>query len=315
MRRIPAVPRSSASWPARLRLSLPTAIVLVVQTTLFVPSSLAGQTGDLDGIIDLHAHAAPDSRGPRSVNAFEAARLAQRHGMRAMLLKNHYTETASQAYLVSQLVPGIELYGGIVLNRSVGGINPAAVANMAAITGNLGRMVWLPTFDSENNAPGSENVPVTREGVVLPEVRRVFEVMQENDLALATGHIRPEESLLVIREARAAGIDRIIVTHPSSALVGMSADMQREAASMGALLEYTLNAVQSAGGFDDLVTHIREVGPENVVITTDLGQVGNPVHADGMRAILPRLAAAGFSRSEIDTMTKRNPARVLGLSP
>ena len=233
--------------------------------------------------------------------------------MRALLLKNHYTETASQAFLVSIEVPGIDVFGGIVLNRSVGGINPAAVENMASITGGHGSVVWLPTFDSQHNAPDFDNVPITRNGALLPEVRRVFEVMSERDLALATGHSSPEEILLVIREAKAAGIDRIIVTHPSSELVGMSLEQQREAAGLGALLEYTLMTVVRDAPIDDFVAQIRAVGPENVVLTTDLGQAGNPVPADGLRAALPRLEAAGLSQAEIDMMTKTNPARLLGL--
>ncbi len=57
------------------------------------------------------------------------------------------------------------------------------------------------------------------------------------------------------------------------------------------------------------------MGPEYVVLTTDLGQVGNPVHADGLRMILPRLRQMGFTQREIDQMFKENPARVLGLGP
>lgn len=240
--------------------------------------------------------------------------MARRHGMRAILIKNHYTETASQAYLVSEIVPGIDVYGGIVLNRSVGGINPVAVESMASTTGRLGRMVWLPTFDSEHNSPDSDNVPITRNGELLPEVVEVFDVMREYDLALATGHVSPEEALLAIREARAAGVERIVVTHPSSGLVDMSVEMQRAAADLGALLEYTVSAALGPGSFEAFTRQIREVGLEDVVLTTDYGQVGNPVPADGMRAILPRLRAAGFSQAEIDTMTRRNPARLLGLN-
>jgi len=216
--------------------------------------------------------------------------------------------------LASLVVPGVEVYGGIVLNRAVGGINPVAVESMASTTGNLGRMVWMPTFNSEDNSPDSENVPVTRNGELLPEVRQVFEVIREYDLALATGHVSPEEGLLLIREARAAGIGRIIVTHPASALVGMSLEMQRGAADLGALLEYTVSAALSPWSFEEFTTQIRALGLENVVLTTDFGQVGNPVPADGTRAILPGLRAAGFAQVEIDRMTQHNPARLLGLN-
>ena len=92
---------------------------------------------NLKGAIDLHVHNAPDS-GPRSVDAFEIARIARRYGMRALLFKNHHTHTASLAYFVSQAVEGIGAYGGIVLNRSVGGINPIAVEHMALTTGRFG---------------------------------------------------------------------------------------------------------------------------------------------------------------------------------
>ena len=285
-----------------------------VLACLLLPGAGGAQEAELAGVIDLHVHVAPDSRGPRSVNGFEAAQMAWRHGMRAILIKNHYTETASQAYLVSEIVPGIEVYGGIVLNRSVGGINPVAVESMASTTGRLGRMVWLPTFDSEHNSPDSDNVPITRNGELLPEVVEVFDVMREYDLALATGHVSPEEALLAIREARVAGIERIVVTHPASGLVDMSVEMQRAAADLGALLEYTVSAGLSPGSFEAFTRQIRDVGLEDVVLTTDYGQVGNPVPADGMRAILPRLRAAGFSQAEIDTMTRRNPARLLGLN-
>jgi hypothetical protein len=272
----------------------------------------------LEGMIDLHVHSAPDSIA-RSIDAFETARMARRHGMRALLFKNHYTETASLAYAVAQNVPGIEAYGGIALNRSVGGINPAAVERMAPLTGGQGRVVWLPTFDSEHQHltvnPNANHVPISRDGALLPAVLDVLDAIAAHRLALATGHSSPAESLAVIRAARERGIDRIIVTHPSSALVRMPVETQREAARLGALLEYPIAHAMPIGEipFDEFITQIRSVGPAYVVLSTDLGQVGNPVHTDGFAAFLPRLTEAGFTEGEIDTMTRSNPARLLGL--
>jgi hypothetical protein len=281
---------------------------------LLLPTVVAAQ---LEGVIDLHVHAAPDSIG-RSIDAFETARMARREGMRAMLFKNHYTETASLAYLVSQAVPGIDLYGAIALNRSVGGVNPVAVERMAMMHGGLGRLVFMPTFDSEyghvRNAPNPNFVSVSRDDRLLPEVEAVLDVIEAHGLALATGHSSPAESLALIRAAKARGIDRIIVTHPSSPLIGMSVADQREAARLGALLEYPIAlALEDDSGFDEFVSLLREVGVDNVVLSTDLGQVGNPVHTDGFNAVLPRLERAGFTKTELDVMTRRNPARLLGL--
>lgn len=58
---------------------------------------------------------------------------------------------------------------------------------------------------------------------------------------------------------------------------------------------------------------IRKVGPEHCALSSDLGQAGNPLHPDGFEAFLKALAAAGFSKRELDLMSKTNPARVLGL--
>src|ERR1700704_2399030 len=99
-------------------------------------STTHGQAA-LTGVIDIHAHSDPDSR-PRSIDAIDLA------------LKNHYESTAALAYVVRKEVPGIEIFGGIDLNRSVGGINPEAIERMVLLKGGWGKVIWMPTFDAEN---------------------------------------------------------------------------------------------------------------------------------------------------------------------
>ncbi len=289
--------------------------------SIALPCSVAAQ---LQGVVDLHVHCAPDS-GPRAVDAFEVARLARRHDMRALLFKNHYTQTASLAYLVAQAVPGVEVFGGIALNRSVGGLNPVAVERMAASTDGYGRVVWMPTFDSEHYhrvvEPNPQHVPVSKDGKLLPEVLVVLDVMVKHDLALATGHSSPAESLLLIAAAKAKGIERIIVTHPQPPPVAMSVADQKKAAALGAFLEYPFNSTLPAdpkwggGGssLDEYAASIREVGVDHVILSSDLGQPMNPVHTEGLKAYFEGLLERGFTQPEIDRMAKRNPAAFLGL--
>ena len=280
----------------------------------------------LKGAIDLHVHTVPDS-GPRSVDALELARIAKRYGMRALLFKNHHTQTASLAYLVNQAVPGIEAYGGIALNNTVGGINPNSVLHMARTTGRFGRVVWMPTRDSEHlsktRTPNPDAVPISKNGDLLPKVKDVLAVIARENLALATGHSSPEESLLLIREAKAMGVDRIVVTHPLAAGIEMTEAQQVEAASLGAFLEYVYNPLMPSdtgkakpnGGYpiETIVSFIRAVGVANAVITSDLGQELNPLHTDGMISFILLLKEHGFSQDEIDRMLKINPAKILGL--
>jgi len=119
---------------------------ILMCAALFVWNAQA-QTLPLDGVIDIHAHTAPDST-PRSIDSIDLARLAKSRGMRAIVLKNHYESTASVAYLVHKEVPGILVFGGIDLNLTVGGMNPTSVEKMALTTGHLGRFVWMATFDT-----------------------------------------------------------------------------------------------------------------------------------------------------------------------
>src|SRR5437763_9960669 len=156
----------------------------------------------LNQVIDIHVHSDPDS-APRSIDAIELARLAKSRGMRGLVLKNHYEPTASLAYVVRKEVPGIEIFGGIDLNRSVGGVNPAAIERMVLIKGGWGRVIWMPTFDAENQVRYSKEsrpfVSVSKNGQLLPEVKEVIALAARHRLMLETGHSSPEECLMIVR--------------------------------------------------------------------------------------------------------------------
>src|SRR5438477_10551132 len=135
----------------------------------------------MDGAIDMHAHSYPDGV-PRSIDAIDLAKLAKSRGMRAVVLKNHYEPTASLAYIVRKEVPGIEIFGGISLDLTVGGVNPAAVEWMTKVKGGYGKVVWLPTYDSENQASreGRPFARVVSNGAVTPEVSKVIAIAAMN---------------------------------------------------------------------------------------------------------------------------------------
>src|SRR5947209_891510 len=221
---------------------LTTLLAVFVLTSIAVPA--LPQT--LNGAIDMHAHSDPDGT-PRAIDAIDLARLAKSRGMRPLILKNHYEPTASLAYIVRKEVPGIEVFGGIDLNRTVGGINTAAVEHMTHVKGGYGRVVWMPTFDAENQVRYSkENRPfvsVSRNGQLLPEVRQVFSIIARNHLVLATGHSSPEEGVMLAREGRRAGIEHIVVTHAMKGPVRMDIGQMKSAAAEGAFLEFDYNAL------------------------------------------------------------------------
>jgi hypothetical protein len=283
------------------------------------PGRNAGTTRTLTGTIDIHVHSAPDNT-PRSVDAIEAAKLARERGMRAIVLKNHYDPTGGLADIVRKEVPGIEVFGGVDLNLSMGGMNPAAVEHMTQVSGGWGRFVWMSTFDAENQVRYSkENRPfvsASRNGELLPEVKQVIAVIAKHNLVLATGHVSPEEVLLLVREGRRQGVQRMVVTHAMNAPVLMDVPGMQEAAKQGALIEFvggSLAAADAAARIDRYAAAIRAIGPEFCVLSSDLGQKANALPTDGFAAFLSALEGRGLTRQDVDRMSKQNPARLLGL--
>src|SRR5882757_7320328 len=168
----------------------------------------------LKGAVDIHVHQDPDS-APRVIDADDVARQAKAAGMRAVVLKNHWEDTASLAYMVRKMVPGIQVFGGITQDLAVGGINIEAVKHMADMKGGYGRIVWLPTFDAQNQVKDKgPEVKVSENGKLLPSVLALLDYIgTRKQLVLETGHVSAEEALMVIKEARARGIEHVVVTH------------------------------------------------------------------------------------------------------
>ena len=124
---------------------------LCVFIAVLALGATSARAQSLNGAIDMHAHSDPDGV-PRSIDAVDLAQLAKSRGMRSIVLKNQYEPTASLAYIVRKEVPGIEVFGGISLDLTVGGVNPAAVEWMTKVKGGYGKVVWLPTYYSEHQA-------------------------------------------------------------------------------------------------------------------------------------------------------------------
>ena len=285
--------------------------------TLLLAATAAAQ--QLNGVIDIHVHCDPDST-PRSIDALDVAKMAKSRGERALVLKNHYEPTESLAYIVRKVVPGIEIFGGIDLNLPVGGVNPAAVEHMTKVKGNLGKVVWMPTFDAENQVRFSkENRPfaaVSKNGQLTAEAKEVIAICARHDLLLETGHSSAAEGLAIIREARRQGVKHIVVTHAIIKPIHMTVPQMKEAASMGAYIEFVYNALIGPNKeftFAEYAADIRAVGPAHCILSSDLGQINNPLHPDGLVAFFAGLRKEGISQAEIDLMSKTNPAMALGL--
>ena len=290
---------------------------LLPVVSFLISTSCLGQNENIDltGVIDMHVHAGPDSR-PRAMNDWEAVQMAENAGLRGVLLKNHFTMTADRAALAAQLVDSLLVFGGVALNRSVGGVNPEAVRQMAAFSGGRGKVVWLPTFDSQffitKEGITDPFVPVMKDGKPVKGLLEVFSLIAKNNLVLAMGHSSPQEVLALIPFARAEGVENILITH----VFGQDASFSQiqQMAATGAIMELDwLAAYTDPLILNDYVEVIQSVGAESFIISSDFGQEGNPDHASGMRAFIAALRSREISQQQIDLMAKQNPAKLLGL--
>jgi hypothetical protein len=270
----------------------------------------------LDGAVDLHVHSAPDI-DVRRYNDLELAREAASAGMRALLIKSHQNSTVERAWLVDQVVPGIDVFGGLVLNSTVGGLNPDAVA----VALRLGaRQVWMPTRSAYNHRrhhhqPDGISI-LDEEGRLCQQVRDIVDLIASSDCILSTGHLAPEEGAVLMRHAANAGVKRLLVTHPEWPPTAYPIELQRDLARVGVFFERCFVSTTHRCGFVPLSTiagAIDQVGVESTILASDLGQPDTPAPVDGLRQFAGMIKSEGFNGDQIRSMMVSNPSSLLGL--
>ena len=277
---------------------------------------------------DLHTHPSPDVV-PRKAMDHELAQAAVSYGMKGFAIKSHYFDTSGRAALIRALFPGCNAVGGIVLNNAVGGLNPVAVEMLGRCQGR--KIVWFPTIDAQNmwdsivtngtavpfGAASKDpatvvGIRILTEGRLCDPVPEILRLIAENDMILATGHLSNEETLALLQEAKRCRVQRMIASHCEFPATFAAVDLQKAYITCGAVIEH--NALNTFNGFfpvERLAEHIRAVGAEHVLLTSDLGQTMHPFPLDGFAAYLGMTMQAGISPEEIRRMIVTNPARLV----
>ncbi len=288
----------------------------------------------IQGAYDLQVHVAPDVI-ERRIDDLDLAKEFLAHGLKGFVLKSHYIPTAERAAVVTKAVPGIEAYGAITLNHSVGGLNPVAL-EIAGRSGN--KIVWFPTVDAANETAGRLDGPndklpfwakiqreiaaagITRPpmtvlnsaGAITEDARQCLELIAKHDMILATGHLGRHEIFPLVKEARAVGVTRIIITHAEFPSQNLTAEEQISLADLGAVIEHCFTTYHTNKcAWETVFANIRAVGIERTMLATDLGQKTNPAVAEGYAQFAQRLLNAGFTGKEINHMAATIPARLV----
>jgi len=282
---------------------------------------------DMAGAVDLHCHPYPDLF-PRLADDFDIVRAARDAGLKAIVLKCHHENTVSRAYLVQRVIPGIRVFGGIVLNYYVGGINPAAVEASLKLGG---KEVWMPTVDAgyhaevhggtggyDSQAGGrsqAEGIWVAdRDGKLRPEVKEVLELVAQYGAILATSHLAPREIVALVREARSVGVEKIVITHPYFRVPNLDLDTLEEVARMGAMPEFGYCTVSPAWQYaapEKIVRSVERIGASRCLLVSDTGQRHNPLPSEALRIFAQTVFEKGVPIEKVTRMITDNPLQLL----
>lgn len=301
-------------------------------TAIVTPESPSDSAWEaIHGGYDLQVHVAPDVIA-RRIDDLDLAKDFLARGLKGFVLKSHYFPTAERAQVVTKAVPGIHAFGAIVLNHSIGGLNPVAVE----LAGRSGcKIVWMPTVDAANETAGRPDgtkkhlpfwakiqlelaatgiapppITVLDENGALTQTTRVcLELIGKYDMILATGHLGRREILALVKAAQEMKLKRVIVTHAEFPSQNLSSREQVELADLGALIEHCFTTMHTGkASWEGVFDSIRRVGPERCVISTDLGQTINPPVSDGFAMFAETLLHADFTVEEIRQMAVKNPS-------
>jgi hypothetical protein len=217
----------------------------------------------------------------------------------------------------------VKVYGGLVLNRYVGGINPRAV-EVALRMG--ARVVWMPTLDSACHrarfgfgggflAQSSgletqgEGISILQDGRLVAEAREVMALVKQHNAALATGHVSFEEIRALVAEAESQGFRKLILTHPYDKAPGLTLKQVESLARPHVRIEFVFCSITPNWRFTDAATiaHcMKTLGPARFVISSDGGQAHNPMPAEGYRRFVQALHAEGIAAPDFRVMCRDN---------
>jgi hypothetical protein len=290
----------------------------------------------LKGAIDLHCHSGP-SVMPRRIDHIEAIEEARAAGLRGILFKDHYYSVTPTVELLRKRYAAdgrLALVSGIALNNTVGGLNRYAVDHCLKLGGQI---VWMPTFSSANHIDHhhhdkdfDKKFPTTKEkmlqptplrvtdgnGKLLDEAKFILDMIADAGVILSSGHLHISEIWPLFEEAKARGVKRLLVNHPTYVVDATLADIA-SLVGMGAYVEHSMCMfIDSKFKFyapDELKAMIAAGTVERTILGSDLGQVGNPTPVEGFRAVIALCLDIGYSADQIRRMISRNPAELLGL--
>jgi hypothetical protein len=284
----------------------------------------------LNGSIDIHIHGYPETLVDTGWDFAWEAKSAYDAGMRAIVCKSMHIDTAPAVYFVQQIIDKyasekdeephpFNVFGGVVLNRTAGGINPIAAETSAKVGA---KIIWLPSHDSAHHmkvlGEGQGIEVLDKDDNVLPELIEIFKIVAKYDIILDLCHTSTKERFIITEEAQKYGVKKILLSHPTWSNNRMTIDQMADIAKLGAYIgvyEYCEIPSFNSPNVDrnEVLEIIKKVGVDKIVMATDYGTMLNVPPVEGMKLYIRALRYLGVSEEDIRTMIVTNPSKLLGV--
>jgi len=284
----------------------------------------------LKNICDLHIHSYP-SLMERIGDDVEIAKVSRDSGMQAIMFKSHHESTVSRAYHTSKQVPGIKVFGGIVLNRAVGGINPIAVEASLKLGA---KEIWMPTTDSQEHARvygstgtwgyQSTNLSLKTMGISIIKDNKldenilvILKLIKKYNAILGTSHLSEFEILELVKKGKDIGLNKVLITHPFWKPPCLGISSLKKLVKLGAILEFCAGTVYPVPGYGNIYTYrdtIEEIGAEHIIISSDAGRCGKSLPYETIRIFSQCLNDIGIDEKKLEIMLIKNPEWLLDIN-
>ena len=283
----------------------------------------------LKDAVELHAHSAP-SIFPRKQTDWELVEDAKKAEMYGIVIKAHEGVSYDRAALLQEKNPEIKVFGGLVCNDFVGGLNVNAV-DLALKMG--ARIIWMPTLSSSRHKKyfkenkkenilnpkkrmnNSENTISIFDGKKIKDsVKHILDLIAKNNRVLATGHLSSEDSYQLVLEAKKIGVQKILIQHVDLGISPYSLEEQKQLVKEGCYLEKCYLACSDDFKdikIQDMAESIHTLGSSNCVLVTDYGQEHHIPVVEAMNSFVNKLTEVGISNQDINKMIVRNPKYLL----
>jgi len=289
--------------------------------------------------IDMHFHVGPDIL-PRKYTVEEL--IKEEYGkIKGVALKAHSFPTIAAINQAKERPKDFTLIGSITLNYFMGGFNTSAVYASSVLSKEHPIIVWFPTVHAENHLLKNHSeyeippewvrdpsfkprrkwdlraIRVTDwAGKLIRKANYVLDMAKQMNCIIATGHVSWQEAEKLAIESMNRGL-KVIVTHPMQKDIAMPLEVQKKLAEKGAFIEYCYIMYldrDNPGDYplEEQAKCIREIGPDQCIITSDGGQLRNPGPSECLKTYVKLLEGKGLEKKDFERMLIENPKRILG---